>query len=227
MTATSTSSYSFATAAAAFVVSDTKAFRLGDWVDVVDTGATDTYMAGFVTAVTAGSSITVTPELIYANGATSASTWQLDQAQEPVWDTTTTPGATIASFGAPTATGATSLSQFYPLAPGSVVTGASFAAVATTIHNSIAESLTLTLGTAAGLTRTDTLYIVDSTGAIKANAIATNATTASFANFVPVPGTAYAVELVHSSLSPNTTWQWTWGTTTAPTNPGGSTFLSN
>ena len=227
MTVTSTSAYGFGTAAAAFTVSDTKAFRLGDWVDVVDTGATDTYMAGFVTAVAAGSSITVTPELIYAGVATTASTWQLDQAQEPVWDTTTTPGAAIASFGAPTATGATSLSQFYPLAPGSAVTGASFAAVATTIHNSIAESLTLNLGTAPGPTRTDMLYIVDSTGAIKATATSNNATTASFVNFVPVPGTAYAVELVRSSLSLNTTWQWTWGGTTAPTNPGGSTFLSN
>ena len=185
-------------------------------------------MAGFVTAVTAGSSITVTPVLIY--GAGSASTWQLDQAQEPVWDTTATPGATIASFSAPTATGATSASQFYPLVPGSAVTGASFAAVATTIHNSIPESLTLTLGTAGGFgtpAHTDTLYIVDSKGAIQATATASNATTASFTNFVPVPGTAYAVELIHASSSSNTNWQWTWGTTTAPTNPGGSTFLSN
>jgi len=211
-------------------VSDTKGFNVGDWVDVVNTtsGASDSYIAGFVTAVTAGSSITVTPTFIYAGSQTTSSSWQIDQAVEPSFSTTSQVGSTLSSLATPYSTGATSSAVFYPLVPSSTSnTGSTFTNVDTYIHNTLSETVTATVGTApaGGPTgNNDYLYVEQlspsGTATIVATVTINKAFTSASASFTPVPGDSYAIQLQRSSGAGNTTWQWTWSAPTPPTQPG-------
>jgi hypothetical protein len=152
----SSTSYSLGAGAQSFAVSDTRDFQVGDYVHVINTAASNVYAGGYISAMTANTSITVTVTEVWGT-ASSVTTWQIDRATPP-----TTPASTqfSGSTGGTTINHATS--SYYLSINNSTGVGTTTTTNGQLqIHESGTLTLTVTLSAApngGGRTTTFSLY---------------------------------------------------------------------
>ena len=201
-------------------MADTRDFQIGDYVHVVDTAATSTYVGGYITAQTS-TTITVTVAEVWGTLGSAATTWQIDRASVPPTTVSTVSGGlTTTNFLTTTASGYFSLSGTVTTLTGT--TSSTNGQLQLHQAGNLSVAFTLSGPSSAGRSYTIGVAVGGVTGGTTVSATDNKAVTASYSNIAAGSLVNLSEAGVGNPTARNGTWVVTF-TPAAITQPGQGT----